>query len=170
MIVARAGSAFVLLGALATTQDGCFHPETCGARGSSTTVSGVVSYAIAAGAGSTVSETVTIDDLSDCTYDAEEFPIFVGACELWVSLEEGPEPPSRNFPGNPSAWAAIEAGQTCDLPLLGGTAAVTIDSGTVAFANSTTGVFLSGTLVRWTKGHGPTGALEWQFQGSGWPQ
>jgi hypothetical protein len=161
----------VLLGLASVGESACTRPETCVARGSSTSLSGVVSYAIGTGPGTTISQTITVYDYSEgCTYDGEEFPISVGSCTLWVSLEQGPEGPSRYFPGNPSGWAAIEGGQACDLALSGGTATVTVDSGTVAFANATTGVFFSGNVTKWTAGDGPVGAVEWQFQGSGWPR
>jgi hypothetical protein len=166
----RPGAVLAVVATLGAALGGCIRPETCGARGDSTSLSGVVSYAVGTGAGSTLSQTITIDDYAEgCTYDDEEFPIFVGSCELWVSLDQGPEPPARYFPGNPSAWAMIESGQVCELALSGGTAEVTVDSGTLAFSDATTGVFLSGTVTKWTTGEGPKGPIQWQFQASGWP-
>ena len=120
MTVRRLGLA---LAALGLGLAGCTRPQTCAARGTTTDLSGVASYAIGASAGHTMSLDVTVYDyIESCTYGGEKFPIQVGNCTLWASLQQGPEPPSRFFPGNPSAWAGIDSGQACDLPLLGGTA------------------------------------------------
>lgn len=157
------------LAALGLGPAGCTHPPTCSARGTTTDLSGVASYAIGSGAGDTMSLDVTVYDyIESCSYDAEKFPIQIGNCTLWASLQQGPEPPSRFFPGNPSAWAGIDSGQACDLPLLGGTARVVVDSGVLAFADSTTGLFLSGVVTGWVNGTGRTGKLQWQFQAEGW--
>jgi len=132
-------------------------------------LSGVASYAIGTAAGQTISLEVTVYDyVENCTYDGEKFPIRIGNCTLWATLQQGPEPSSRFFPGNPSAWAGLDSGQACELPLLNGTASVTVDSGVIAFADSTTGVFLTGTVTRWVSGVGQTGDLQWQFQAEGW--
>jgi hypothetical protein len=160
----------VLLFALMLPSLACIRPKTCGARGAQTSLAGVVSYAIGGHPGHTLSETLEVDDyIESCTYDDEEFPVKLDDCTLWAKLEHGPEPAGRFFPGNPSGWAAIESGQTCALPLAGGTATVTIDSGTIAFATSTTGLFLSGAVTGWVRGDGATGPLEWQFQSGQWP-
>jgi hypothetical protein len=160
-----------LAGALLAPVPACIEPETCPGRGAVSSFEGVVSYAIGTGAGSTMSQTITVYDYTEgCTYDSEQFPISIGSCTLWIALEHAPEAPSRYFPGNPSAWAGVLPGQVCDLPLLGGTATVAFDApGTIAFADDTTGVYLSGTISSWATGAGATGPLEWQFQSSGWP-
>jgi hypothetical protein len=61
-----------------------------------------------------------------------------------------------------------DSGQACDLPLLGGTARVVVDSGVIAFADPTTGLFMTGAVTAWVSGTGRTGALQWQFQAEGW--
>jgi hypothetical protein len=151
---------------------GCSQPQTCDARGASTPVSGVVSYALGEGAGSTFAGSIVVFDYSqECTYDDEEFPVSLGGCRLWASLQQGAEPSSRYFPGNPDGWAAIEPGQVCDLPLVDGTVTVTIIDGTLDFAESTTTLVLSGAVTPAADGGeaGTGGALQWIFQGSGWP-
>jgi hypothetical protein len=148
---------------------GCTRPQTCGARGKTTALSGVATYAVGAREGHSMSLDVTVYDyVEGCTYDSEEFPIHIGSCTLWATLQHGPEAPTKYFPGNPSAWARVEPGQACALKLLDGTARVEIESGLIAFADSTTGLLLTGAVTEWISGAGWTGDLQWQFQADGW--
>jgi hypothetical protein len=158
----------LLAGAFAV---GCQNPPECPGRGAVTHLSGVGSYAIANGAGMTMQASVDLDDYDNgamCWYEDEEFVVAIEGCQLWVRLQQGSEPPGRFFPGSYDAWASIEPNQGCDLPLVGGTGAVSVLGGEVAFSGgTTTTIVLSGTVTRWLTGTGATGPIEWQFVGTG---
>jgi hypothetical protein len=157
----------IFAGALET---GCDYQPVCSARGSVTPLAGIATYAFPGAQGVSMSQQITVLDFGECTYSGEEFSVTVGECELWVSLEQGPEPASRYFPGNLSAWASVEPGQSCVLPLVNGSVSMTVETGTIAFASQTTVLFLTGEVSNWTSGTGATGPINWQFQGGGWPQ
>jgi hypothetical protein len=153
---------------LATTVLACDSTSTCAARGQDTTLSGLVTYAIGGGAGTTLSQQVTVDDYSAaCAYDDEQFLVVVGACQLWASLAQGPTPPTnyrfgQTAPGNPDAFATIDPGQTCAIPIVDGTAILSSVTGTIAFGDSTTELALAGTVDAGDAGTTSL-LLQWQF-------
>ena len=148
---------------------GCSQPDTCDARGTATPLYGVVTYTIGSGAGTTLGGSIDVFDYhQDCYYDDEELAVSIGGCLLWVSLQQGAEPPFFRFPGNPSAWAAVESDQSCDLALASGTVAVAVTGGTLVLADATTTLLVTGTVSA-DADAGAGGTLQWQFAGSGWP-
>jgi hypothetical protein len=157
----RTSVAFALPLVLAACTD---EMTDCPARGASTTFTGSVAYdgqdegAQGAVAGALPETIVVYDATLNCTYEGMSFPIGIGDCMLWVNLTQA------SVDGGDGYVGTIEPGQTCALPVAGGTREVLLGTGFLSVGGLTQ-LTLSGDLVLEGGGTRSSGYLWWEFTG-----
>jgi hypothetical protein len=141
-------------------------PTNCVARGATTTFTGSVTYsgqtdapAEAPLTGSLAMSLTVYDATPECTYDAMEFTLALGSCQLWAVLTS----PSGEDAGT-GLTATVEPNQTCTLDLATGTVSMAVTEGLLAEATSTT-LTLGGSITTASDGGAGSGYLEWSFVG-----
>jgi hypothetical protein len=161
--VSRLVQALAVAGASALVTAACGPPAPdCIARGAVHPYTGTASYVgeVGGSVSGAAAASVLVDDFSpDCHYDAMEFTVHAAGCLLWARLDGV---------GRSDASVSVGAGQQCTLYLAEDRVALTIDTGTLTFANGGVHVVLGGPAARAADGGtGGTvqGHLQWVFDG-----
>jgi hypothetical protein len=104
-----------------------------------------------------------------CSTSDVPLVVTLGKCTLTGNLTSTSFTP--NVRGSPeqfiSASASIDAGQTCEISVDGGTATIAIGSGTVQWEDlHTTSIVLSGPVTQWLGSQPASGYLTYTFKGT----
>lgn len=188
----RAGAthlAAVLSGALGVAACGGGH-DTCGLRGTPQTYTGSEQYVgtldlgdAGAGAGvfGSTLRTASVDwdpylwrsdDGVTCSGTGrgpgEKLTVTLGACALSGTVTSTSWDTGRGSSGAfISAAASLDPGQSCAIPVSGGTATVKLDSGAITWDGPTTmRVFFAGAITDWTGSAPQGGVVTYTFQGT----